>query len=199
MIKRILLSAFIFSLLSIFLYSDGHAEEAGAKRDWFINSYTALLTNADLQKTLSLYTDTHDAYLTALTVGKRIGSYKKYIDAELEGQIVKYYVKQDHWEFNAAFVLRWQPFLWDRLLDTSFAIGNGLSYASEVPDLEEKEHVNSTQLLHFLMIELTFALPDYPEWNLITRIHHRSGIWGIFDKVKGGTNAIGLGIKYFWE
>ncbi len=189
----------IVLLLSVFLCSDGHAEEAEAKRDWFINSYTALITTADLQKTLSLYTDTHDAYLTALTVGKRIGSYKKYIDAEVEGQIVKYYVKQDHWEFNAAFVLRWQPFLWDRVLDTSFAIGNGLSYASEVPDLEEKEHVNATQLLHFLMIELTFALPDYPEWNFITRIHHRSGIWGIYDNVSGGTNAIGLGIKYFWE
>ncbi len=199
MIKRKLLSAFTVLLLSIFLYSDGYADEAEAKRDWFINSYTALITTADLQKTLSLYTDTHDAYLTALTVGKRIGSYKKYIDAEVEGQIVKYYVKQDHWEFNAAFVLRWQPFLWDKALDTSFAIGNGLSYASEIPELEEKHHDKATQLLHFLMIELTFALPDYPEWNLITRIHHRSGIWGIFDDVSGGTNAIGMGIKYFWE
>ncbi len=199
MIKRNILSVFVVLLLSIFLYSDGYAEEAEAKRDWFINSYTALLLTSDLQKTLSLYSDSHDAYLTALTVGKRIGSYKKYIDAEVEGQIVRYYVKQDHWEFNAAFVLRWQPFLWDRVLDTSFAIGNGLSYASEIPDLEQKHHDKATQILHFLMIEVTFALPDYPRWNFLARIHHRSGIWGIFDDVSGGTNGIGFGIKYFME
>ena len=199
MIKRNILSVFIVSLLSIFICSSVYAEEDEAKRDWFINSYTALLLDNDLGMTLTLDLDSYDAYLTALTVGKRIGSYKKYIDAEVEGQIVKYYVKQDHWEFNAAFVLRWQPFLWDKVLDTSFAVGNGFSYTSKISELEEERHGKATRLLHFLMFELTFALPDYPKWNLIARIHHRSGVYGVFDGVSGGTNAVGLGIKYFLE
>jgi len=47
-----------------------------------------------------------------------------------------------------------------------------------------------------LLLELTLSLPNTPRWNLIARLHHRSGVGGIFNGVNGGSNALGLGIKY---
>jgi hypothetical protein len=48
------------------------------------------------------------------------------------------------------------------------------------------------------MLEATFALPKYPQWQLAYRIHHRSGIYGVFD-TDSGSNTIGLGLRYFFD
>jgi len=46
------------------------------------------------------------------------------------------------------------------------------------------------------MFEFDFALPHEPSWSLVTRIHHRSGVFGLFGGVHGATNAFSLGIRY---
>ena len=73
-----------------------------------------------------------------------------------------------------------------------------MSYASEVPLLEDLSELEtgSTRLLNYLLIEATFAPPKEEHWALVFRIHHRSGIFGVFDDVSGGSNVIALGIKY---
>jgi hypothetical protein len=43
---------------------------------------------------------------------------------------------------------------------------------------------------------MTFALPNTPKWNLVFRLHHRSGIFGLFDGIEGASNAFGIGLKY---
>jgi hypothetical protein len=55
--------------------------------------------------------------------------------------------------------------------------GDGLPYATSTPKLEEQQHDNTSLLLNYTMFELTFALPEPPQWNLVWRIHHRSGIF----------------------
>ena len=61
-------------------------------------------------------------------------------------------------------------------LPTTFAVGEGISYATEVPELEPGE--GASQWLNYLLFEVTFALPKYPEWAIVGRIHHRSGFFG---------------------
>ena len=52
------------------------------------------------------------------------------------------------WEFNGLIIARWRLFPWDKYLDTSFAIGDGISYATEVPEIEEKKDTDSGRWLN---------------------------------------------------
>ncbi len=117
---------------------------------------------------------------------------------EWEVQGVKHWGQQTHWELNALIALRWRSFPWNELVPTTFAVGDGLSWASEVPDLELASHTNegATQLLNYLLLEWTFGLPSVPNWDLSLRVHHRSGIYGLFDGVNGGSNVLALGLRY---
>jgi hypothetical protein len=139
-----------------------------------------------------------DSYLAALALAKRLASYREKIDLEVEGQAVKHFGDQYHWEFNGLAAIRWLPFPWDNTIDTSFASGAGLSYATETPEWEEERRGEgqTQKLLTYLMLELTFSLPQTPNWYLVTRIHHRSGAFGLFNGVTGASNAWGFGIKY---
>ncbi len=119
---------------------------------------------------------------------------------EIEAQLAKHYRGQDHWEVNLVAIYRWQYFPWNHRLRTTLAIGDGLSYAAEIPPLEEasKTNVGATRLLNYILVETTFAPPEVSDWSLVVRVHHRSGIFGLFDDVEGGSNIIAAGIKFYY-
>ncbi|NBD96326.1 MAG: hypothetical protein GVY11_07625 [Gammaproteobacteria bacterium] len=127
----------------------------------------------------------------------------KNIRREIEGQIVRHWGLQDHWEFNLAYVLRWMNFPWDRYVDTRFAVGGGVSWATEVPFIEprakELGREESTRLLGYLLVEWEFAPPRDSQWSGFIRLHHRSGAKGIFDDVNGGSNFVTLGMRYRFD
>ncbi len=74
--------------------------------------------------------------MLVVALSKRLGPYRPRLNYEMEGQIVKHFGVQDHWEFNALGVMRWEPFWWDRIVETSAAFGLGASYATEKPKAE---------------------------------------------------------------
>jgi len=117
---------------------------------------------------------------------------------EWEAQVAKHFGAQTHWEFNALFALRWNRYPWDEYVRTSFAVGDGISYATEVPPLEARGHADtgSTRVLNYILLEFALGLPSQPSWDLVMRIHHRSGIFGLIDGVDGGSNVIAVGLKY---
>ena len=120
---------------------------------------------------------------------------------ELEAQIGKHYRDQSHLEFNLLAIYRWQKTPWDNILKTSFGIGDGLSYASEVPPLEAASHTNTgaARLLNYILFEMTAAPPQAKDWAMVVRVHHRSGIDGLFNDVKGGSNVIAIGLKFRYD
>lgn len=117
---------------------------------------------------------------------------------EWEVQGVKHWGLQDHWEFNALLAVRWSRFPWNEHVRTSFAVGDGLSWASEIPVLEAAEHPDeaAAQLLNYVLIECTLGMPSQEAWDFVFRIHHRSGVYGLFDGVDGGSNVLALGLKF---
>lgn len=137
-----------------------------------------------------------DSYAVALLVGKGLKDYKQYFRWEAEAQLVKHFGDMNHFEINALVILRWLPFPWDRYLDTSFAVGEGLSYATDDPDIEVEKHGRTSKLLNYLMFELAASLPKCPQWTYFLRVHHRSGVFGLFDGVSGGSNLVGAGVRY---
>ena len=164
-----------------------------------LTAYGGASTDGTLVRDILLFGGftVEDSYLAAIAVSEPVYYHERY-QWEVEGQVVKHFGLQDHWEFNALIALRWKYFPWNKHVKTSFAVGDGLSYATEVPlleDLDEPE-TGSTRLLNYLLIELTFAPPKEEHWAFVFRIHHRSGIFGVFDDVSGGSNVIALGIKY---
>lgn len=168
---------------------------AGAQRDWAITLYTGRVTDSELSGTATFNFDFENAYSVDLGLSRRMYTFKDYFGIELEGQIGKYFGDQDNWEFCVAGYFRWLLFPWDTFLDTSFAVGAGLSYATSVPTIEAQNHEDTSQLLGALMFEFAFSLPHVPQWSIVAGIHHRSGAGGLFNEVRGASNAWVIGIR----
>ena len=139
--------------------------------------------------------DFKDSYLIGVTLARRIGKYQDKASFEIEGQIVKHFHFQTHWELNALVAARWEAFWWDDVLDTSVAFGLGPSYATDEPEVEIENDGDTSQLLVYWMLEVAMGLPDYPRVALITRIHHRSDAYGA-DADTGGSNTLAVGLKW---
>ena len=180
--------------LSFIPFSTGKAQNA--QRDWALTFYFGRLTDSNLTQAATFNFRFENAYFIDLALSRRLYTFRDYCNIEIEGQIAKHFGDQDHWEFNVVAYLRWLVFPWDAYLDTSFAAGTGLSYATPVPKIEAKNYDEAVRLLGALMFELAFSLPRVPQWSLITRLHHRSGAGGVFDGVRGASNAWAMGIRY---
>lgn len=100
------------------------------------------------------------------------------------------------YEFNPYFAFRWYQFPWQRFLATSVAIGEGVSYVSRVPYTEQLNSDEPKKFLNFLLFEITIALPRYKHVELVARVHHRSGAFGLYHANNSGSTAVGLGLRY---
>jgi hypothetical protein len=100
------------------------------------------------------------------------------------------------YEFDPYLQFRWANFPWNQYVVTSLAVGEGISYVTSVPAIERRYSNNTKRLLNFLMLEATFAFPSYPRLQLVARIHHRSGAYGLYRAGNSGSNVIGLGLRY---
>jgi hypothetical protein len=137
-----------------------------------------------------------DSYLVTFALAREYAASREgALAIEAEGQVVRHFGEQTHWEFNAIPVsLRWHRFPWSRRVATSAAFGLGLSYATELPPVEVELEGESHRLLVYWMMELT-AGPVEARWAFSLRIHHRSEAYGLMGDA-GGMNAVGFGMRY---
>jgi len=139
--------------------------------------------------------DLVDSWLVAATYARRLGGVDDLLSFEAEGQLVRHYRRQVHWEINTLATLRWEALPWDNWLDTSLAFGLGPSLATRVPEVEVETDGGSRRLLAYWMLEAAFSLPEYPRLALIARLHHRSEAYGLLAD-HGGSNAPAIGLKF---
>jgi hypothetical protein len=177
------------------------AEGDGASSlDWGFTLYAARLSEDRLDDTLLFQADFEDSQVWVAAISRDKWRPNRHIVLGLEGQLAKHTGPvQHHWEINGLGTLRWLTFPWNRYIDTSAAVGLGLSYATELPEFEVQDNGSSNQWLAYMLVELTARLPSVPQWQLVVRVHHRSAAFGVFEEnVKGGSNGAGIGIKYRW-
>ena len=136
-----------------------------------------------------------DSRFVALAASRPIGRLGEHLRFEIEGQIGKHFGEQDHVEANALVIARWMTFPWDHVVDTSFAIGEGVSFASSVPPLENGSR-RSSRLLNYILAELELANPAVPDAAFVFRLHHRSGVFGLYNGVTGASNLVTAGFKF---
>lgn len=125
---------------------------------------------------------------------------------EAEAGAAKRFGDQTEAEYWAALYLRWKWFPWNDVIKTSFAISTGLNYVSGISDYELRVSGNGegSNLMHFFSPEITLALPDKLEQELVFRMHHRSGIqdddglpgFSIFNYADTGATYATVGYRY---
>jgi hypothetical protein len=179
------------------LHAQDEDKSSATTYDWAATAYVAKRTGDSFDEVLSGDADFSNNKIWVLALSRRVATFRWDIDLEVEGQLGKHSGVDTNWEVNGLADLRWNRFFWDRYLDTSAALGLGLSYASEKPEFEIMEQGATNRLMAYVLFELAFSLPTYPQWALVARWHHRSAAWGTFeDDIETASNAIGLGLKY---
>jgi len=164
---------------------------------WYGMIYHAVLAGPGIEDALLLSAEFDTSYrLLAVAIGNQFYQYNDHLVFELEGQAVQHLGAQTHAEWNGVFIARWLTFPWNHKIYTTFAFGEGLSYATKTPNIEKQHNEEVSHFLNYLAIEFTFALPQTKHFQLVTRVHHRSGAYGLFNDVKGASNAVGIGVRY---
>ncbi len=138
-----------------------------------------------------------DAYVAVAAASRELLSLRNDTwSIEAEGQVAYNFGDQDHWEFNVAGVPRWRSFPWNHRIETTLAFGLGLSWATEIPEMEVALEGESHRLLVYWVMELTLG-PPKGRWAASMRLHHRSPAFGLFGD-DGGMNAPSLGVRYLY-
>jgi hypothetical protein len=142
-----------------------------------------------------------DDHLAAVTVSREMARlFGDRLRLEPELGIGQRFGEQDETEAWAALFVRYRGFPWDDVLVTSFALSTGLNYATDVSELERERARDGegSQWMHFFSPEITLALPSLPEVELMFRMHHRSGVFGLVSDAWGGAQyaTVGLRIRF---
>jgi len=176
---------------------DRRSRDEDTHYKWALTLYGGLYAQDSIGDVYTLQAKFPDnTHLMVLALSREIWRYQNWCAFEVEGQVGKHFGEMHHWEFNGLLDIRWLRFPWDHCVDTSFMVGDGFSYATEVPRVEAAAHGDARHLLNYLVFELALGLPQQPQWDAIIRVHHRSGIYGLFGGVHGGSNFVTGGIKY---
>ena len=164
--------------------------------DWALTGYVGRITTVNAWHDIFLQPDDlefADAYLATVALAHELGRYHGGdLGLEAEGQVVNNFGDQSHWEFNGLLAARWYRFPWNDGVATTLAFGAGLSWATEIPEVEVELEGSSEQLLIYWHLEMTFAQPG-SRWATNLRLHHRSGGFGLLAD-DGGMNALCLGL-----
>lgn len=189
--------AHAISLLALLVLSP--AADAGER--WFASGYIGKFSDNALVSIIGGSTQFEESYVYVGSIGRELGAYNRNISMEWAAQAATHTGDQSHAELNGVFTVRWHPFPWDRHLDTNVALGNGLSYASEPPPLEEREsdENETSKLLYYVLVELAFAPPGGSDWEGFIRTHHRSSVFGAINDVHAGSNYVGGGVRHYFR
>jgi outer membrane protein len=119
------------------------------------------------------------------------GSYTRYLEQGLQPDFNGYQL----------YIKGFYYLPWSKWVKTRFGLGEGLSWAEEIPYLEaqsiESKNPNTSRLLNYLDVSIDVSIGDLIRWNKLKDTYlgfvviHRSGVFGwsdIFGGVDGGSN-----------
>ena len=144
--------------------------------------------------------DYADNYFVGAAVERGLGRIYEHFTFELEGGAGYRFKEVNAPEIWGGLFLRFDGFPWNHIIFTTIAIDTGLSYVGSVSAVEkaagaEVGHPDGSRLLHYLGPEITFAAPNNRNTEFVIRWHHRSGVYGLFNGIHGGSNVVTGGIR----
>jgi hypothetical protein len=177
--------------------ADAHA--ARERQDWFMTFFAGQLLDERLNRILRLRASARDfqpSHAGGLGIGREIWRPLPRLAIEAEGHLVQHAGQQSHQEGNAFLLARLDLLRGNPWLHASVAVGNGLSLAARPPPVERKNDEDSGRLMNYLMVEVELDPAPVSPWSVIGRIHHRSGVFGLFAESGRGSNFVMLGLRY---
>ena len=147
-----------------------------------------------------------DTYLVAGAFSRRLVTFLDVISIEPEIGVGRRFGQMHTTELWGAFNLRWIWFPWNDYVRTSIGLADGLSFTSNIDPKEQQltaPHIHANRLaypksywMNFFTPELTLALPEHPQHELLFRFHHRSGVYGEFGGTFSGAQFFSAGFRY---
>lgn len=116
----------------------------------------------------------------------------------VEAVLGRHHGLQANWETDAAWQWRFAGWTLGPLAIRP-GIGLGFSYALSRPTYEDGPQGNEEKryrFQNFNTYELEWSAPDVSRLALVTRIHHRSGMYGIIAPSRVGSNFLTVGLRY---
>jgi hypothetical protein len=101
-------------------------------------------------------------------------------------------------EVWTALYFRYDDLPWNETVYTTIALNTGFNLLLQGSDFEvdSGSGQHASRLLHYLAPEITFADPDYKNLELVVRLHHRSGIFGLMDDFISGSTFVSAGVRF---
>lgn len=132
------------------------------------------------------------------SIGALQGSWIENVQHGYEVILLKHWGRQHNAELAGAYLLR-TPNLELSSLRVNFAAGAGLSHAFGRPSYEDgpaddPDRRYRTQFL--ALFEFEWGWESAPNLSLVTRIHHRSGVYGVIAPRRVGSNFVVAGVRY---
>lgn len=177
------------------------------KENWSVVLYGGIFTTTDLIPIVFRQkTDYKESYIGTIGVTRPLEYRIRWFDFLWEANVTKHFGEMKHWEANAFYIVKI-----DRIYDSPFSLslGEGMSLASENPKLEnkakgyylesglQKDAIESRALLNYMMVEVSSYLPFERKTEIFLRIHHRSGIFGLYcpPDPNCGSNFVSYGFR----
>lgn len=141
-----------------------------------------------------------DDTLVGGAVQYRLTRFWRFFTVDLEGGAAYRFGDTEGGEFWVAAYLRYDGFPWSNYVYTTIGLSMGPDFVTRLPRVERgtdaRPEPNQSAWLNFFSPEITFALPDYPQYEVALRYMHRSGIFGTYNGVYEGANSFVLGFRY---
>jgi hypothetical protein len=144
-------------------------------------------------------------YLAAGTFSRRLVTFMDVLSLEPEFGVGQRFGQMHATEFWGALNIRWIAFPWNDYIRTSIGLADGLSIATKIDSKERllnnyrvvnnKLVFSGSHVMNFFTPELTLALPKYPDYELLFRFHHRSGVYGLIDDTHAGAQFFAVGFR----
>jgi hypothetical protein len=98
-------------------------------------------------------------------------------------------------DYNGGVAIRWVDFPWNKWIKTTLFVGIGLSYSAHIYTVDYERHPGEerSHLKFDWPIQITFAIPRWPQHQFVLFNDHQSG-GHIFDE--GGVNSLGIGYRF---
>jgi len=198
----------LFLLLLLYLFSPSlvKASDPFFAPNYRILGFGGIYVNSDLAPiSFNLDFKYRPSYIYGLGVNRKINRKYSIFEFELEGILAKHTGAMNHYEGVGVAIAR-VPKVFG--LPMSVAVGEGQSVASHNPDLENLaigydrgrinfDDIESRAWLNYLMFEADYNLPWAESSKVFVRIHHRSGIYGVYcpPTPPCGSNFVVYGFK----
>jgi hypothetical protein len=147
--------------------------------------------------------DYADNYFVGAAATRRLARFNANWTVDLEIGAGYRFMQVNAPEAWTAVFLRYDGFPWNNRITTTVGMGTGVSLVERVSEIEKDAgahhgHPNGSKLLQYLAPEITFAAPERRNSDLVFRVHHRSGVFGTYDGIRGGSNVVTLGFRQRW-